>query len=230
MIAVLAMLTGLGVVVWYLVAAPGSQLLGPTIVRGPHAIPAVALTFDDGPGEDTAAILDTLKSTGARATFFLCGRNVERYPELARRIAQDGHEIGNHTYAHPRLMGRSPGKLFLEIDRAQKVIEHHTGRAPELFRPPYGLRWFGLFPILRQLKMQAVMWSVNGRDWNTGPEEITQRILRQAHPGAIILLHDGLPPQDHGDRRATVQALPAIIRILGGRYRFVTVSEMQSRS
>ena len=223
------MLTGLGVLVWSLVAAPGSQLLGPALAHGNPGIPAVALTFDDGPGEDTAAILGILKDAGVRATFFLCGSSVERYPEMARRIAAEGHAIGNHTYSHPRLLARTPGKIFWEIDRAQKVIERHTGRPARLFRPPYGLRWFGLFRILRQQRMQAVMWSVNGRDWKTSAERITARVLSHTHPGAIILLHDAPPPGEAGNRRATVEALPAILRILGRSYRFVTVSEMQSQ-
>lgn len=225
----LALLAGLGLLVWYAVAAPGSQLLGRTLTRGDGSLPAVALTFDDGPGEDTARILEALQQAGARATFFLCGANVERHPELARRIANSGHEIGNHTYSHPRLLGRTPGKIFWEIDRAQKVIEHHTGKKPTLFRPPYGLRWFGLFPVLRQQQLATVMWSINGRDWKNPAGQIVEGVLRQAHAGAIILLHDGIPPRDTGDRRATVEALPAILRVLGRRYRFLTISEIQPR-
>lgn len=213
---------------WYLVAAPGSQVLGAALSRGRPDDPSIALTLDDGPGEETSLILQILKDANVRATFFLCGANVERHPELARRVVEEGHEIGNHTYSHPRLLGKTPGKIFWEIDRAQKVIEHHTGRKPELFRPPYGLRWFGLFPILQRQQMKAIMWSVNGRDWKIPAEQITERVLRQTHPGAIILLHDGIPPRESGNRKATVEALPAVLRILGRRYRFVTVSEIQS--
>ena len=224
----LLILASLGVLVWYLVAAPASQWLGPTLVRGPKNQKAVALTFDDGPGEDTPQVLDILKASGVRATFFLCGRNVERYPDCARRIADEGHEIANHTYTHPRLLGRTPGKIAWEIDRAQKLIEHATGHQPIWFRPPYGLRWFGLSTILRQRGLRAVMWSVNGRDWKRPADAITQHLLRQTHAGAIILLHDGVPPGEKGDRLPTVDALPAILRLLGERYRFVTISEMQS--
>jgi peptidoglycan/xylan/chitin deacetylase (PgdA/CDA1 family) len=171
--------------------------------------------------------LQILKHAGVHATFFLCGSNVERYPELARRIAEEGHEIGNHTYSHPRLLGRTPGKILWEISRAQRVIEHHTGETPRLFRPPYGLRWVGLFRILEQQKMSAVMWSVNGRDWKASSERIADRVLRRTGPGAIILLHDALPPGARGDRQATVKALPMILNTLGPSYRFVTVSELQ---
>ena len=118
----LVFLTGLGILVWYVVAAPGSQLLGPTLARGRPGVPVVALTFDDGPGEDTPRILEILQEAGVRATFFLCGANVERHPELARRVAAEGHEIGNHTYSHPRLLGRTPGKNFLEIHSSHEQV------------------------------------------------------------------------------------------------------------
>jgi peptidoglycan/xylan/chitin deacetylase (PgdA/CDA1 family) len=226
----LGLLTGLGVLVWYVVAAPASQALCPTLTRGSGAGAVIALTFDDGPGEQTPQILDILKAAGVRATFFLCGSNVELHPEHARRIADEGHEVANHTYSHPRLLGRSPGKIAWEIDRAQKVIEHATGRRPRWFRPPYGLRWFGLAAILERQGMHAAMWSVNGRDWKRPAAAITEQLLRQTHPGAIILLHDGLPPGETGDRQPTVKALQAALRLLGGRYRFVTVSEIAGDS
>jgi peptidoglycan/xylan/chitin deacetylase (PgdA/CDA1 family) len=188
------------------------------------------LTFDDGPGEDTPQVLEILKLAGVRSTFFLCGSNVARYPDLARRIAEEGHEIGNHTYSHPRLLGRSPGKMLWEIDRAQRVIEHYTGCKPQWFRPPYGLRWFGLSQVLRQQNLRTVMWSVNGRDWKVPPERIRERILKEARRGSIILLHDAPPPGEKGDRKATVEALPDVLAALSCSYKFVTVSEMQSLS
>lgn len=216
-----------GLAVWYLVAAPQSQLLGPAFARGSAHSGAVALTFDDGPGEDTPVILDLLRQHGAVATFFLCGSNVQRYPEIARRIVLEGHEIGNHTYSHPRLLAKTPGRIALEIDRAQRAIAHWTGCRPNLFRPPYGLRWFGLFPILKSRGFTAVMWSVNGLDWRTPAQHIAARVLEQSRPGAIILLHDGVPPGEPGRRRETVAALPQIIKGLQARFRLVTVSELQ---
>ncbi|MGH9782711.1 MAG: polysaccharide deacetylase family protein [Terriglobia bacterium] len=187
-------LTGLGVLVWYVVAAPGSQVLGRSLVCGPPDSDKIALTFDDGPGEATPVVLDMLKQADIRATFFLCGQNVERYPEIARRIAQEGHEIGNHTYTHPRLLGRTPGKIAYEIERAQNIIAHHTGRRPALFRPPFGLRWFGLFRILERNSLASVMWSVNSFDWKLPVEQIVERVLNGIGPGAIVLFHDGVPP------------------------------------
>jgi len=240
-------LVGFGELVWYVVAAPGSQVLGRSLVCGPpsealarrpealgHRVAQdgppdsgkIALTFDDGPGEATPIVLDMLKQAGIRATFFLCGQNVERYPDLARRIAEEGHEIGNHTYSHPRLLGRTPGKIAFEIERAQTIIAHHTGRKPTLFRPPYGLRWFGLFRILERNGLTSVMWSVNSLDWKLPVDQIVARVLNGIRPGAIVLFHDGVPPRWSGDRKATVAALGEVLRVLGNRYQFVKVSEM----
>ena len=236
LVLLIVFLTAFGVLFWYVVAAPASQVLGRTLVCGRPSEALrqggaadsgkIALTFDDGPGEATPLVLDMLKQAGIRATFFLCGENVERYPETARRIAEEGHEIGNHTYSHPRLLWRSPGKIAWEIERAQKIIAHRTGRKPALFRPPYGLRWFGLFQILARNQLTAVMWSVNSFDWKLPVEQIVRRVLRGVQPGAIVLFHDGVPPRQSGNRKATVAALGEVLRELGGRYRFVKVSEL----
>ena len=134
------------------------------------------------------------------------------------------------TYFHPRLLWKTPGKIAYEIDRAQKVITYRTGQPPKFFRPPYGLRWFGLFPILRSSGLTAVLWSVNGRDWKLPARRIAGRVLRRAHSGAIILLHDGVPPRQSGDRQQTVEALQEILPALKCRYQFVTVSELQAAS
>ena len=225
----LAFLIFLGVVAaifYHAVAAPASQWLGRTVVRGNPAAGTIALTFDDGPGEATPLILETLRRAGIRATFFLCGQNVEQYPEHARRIVEEGHEVGNHTHSHPYFLWKTPGKIALEIDRAQEVIASRTGHRPRLFRPPYGLRWFGLFPILRRREMTAVMWSVSTLDWRLSASDIAGRILHKVTAGAVILLHDGCPPGESGNRRQTAEALEEIVQALGGRYRFVTVSEM----
>jgi peptidoglycan/xylan/chitin deacetylase (PgdA/CDA1 family) len=227
LIVILAgVLTGLGFLVWYVVAAPESQVLGTSIVRGPEGSRKIALTFDDGPGEATPAVLDLLRQAEIRATFFLCGQNVERYPELARRIAEEGHEIGNHTYSHPRLLGRTPGKIAWEIELTQNIIAHRTGRTPTLFRPPYGLRWFGLFRVLKRNRLTSVMWSVNSLDWKRPHTEIVQRVIRETQPGAIILFHDGVRPRKSGNRQVTVEALRDILHATMGRFECVPVSEL----
>lgn len=226
LLCIAGLLLAFGALASYALVAPGSQILGKTLAKGSGKIPEVALTFDDGPGAATPVILDILKASEVRATFFLCGKNVEQFPELARRIAAEGHEIGNHTYSHPHLFWKSPGRIAWEIQRAQVVIEQATGCRPALFRPPYGVRWFGLSAILASHGLKPVMWSVSGVDWKRPASQIVRRVTEKARPGSIILLHDGLPQNEPGDRMRTAEALPEILRNIGVRYRFVTASEM----
>jgi len=210
----------------YALVAPRSQWLGKTLVSGDPQLPAVCLTFDDGPGESTPLILDALKRHGIRATFFLLGENVVRLPEVVCRIAEEGHEIGNHSYSHPYLCWKGPGTILWEVRRTQEVIGAVTGRRPTLFRPPYGVRWFGLSSILDMLGLTPVMWSVSSVDWRFPAPRIVNRVVRKTRNGSIILLHDGVPDKEGGDRRATAEALDELIQTLAKRYRFVTASEM----
>lgn len=198
----------------YACIIPSSRVFRPVVNRGPAESRNVVLTFDDGPAPPfTEQVLDILAEHKISATFFLCGKNVERYPELARRIAREGHTIGNHTYSHPLLLARSRRFMAGEIDRAQEAIERITGVRPSLFRPPYGARWFGLVPILKERGLKMVMWSVMGYDWKCQAEAIIGAITRRLHAGGVILLHDGHehPPPTGIDQSATVEALPAII-------------------
>jgi peptidoglycan/xylan/chitin deacetylase (PgdA/CDA1 family) len=198
----------------YACIIPSSQVFSPVVNRGPRESRSVALTFDDGPAPPfTERILDILAEHKISATFFLCGKNVERHPELARRIVREGHTIGNHTHSHPFLFARSRRLIAGEIDRAQEAIERVTGIRPTLFRPPYGVRWFGLMPVLRQRGLKMVMWSVMGFDWKYQTQAIIRAATRRLHPGAVILLHDGheQPPRGGIDQSSTVEALPAII-------------------
>lgn len=198
----------------YACMAPWSQIFGPSLVRGPAGSQNAVLTFDDGPAPPfTDQVLDILAEHKISATFFLCGKNVERHPEIARRILREGHTIGNHTYSHPLLFPRSRKFIAREIDRTQEAIERVTGVRPTLFRPPYGGRWFGLMPILRKRGLKLVMWSVAGFDWKYKTQAIIRITTRKLHSGAVILLHDGheQPPAGGIDQSSTVQALPAII-------------------
>jgi peptidoglycan/xylan/chitin deacetylase (PgdA/CDA1 family) len=191
---------------------PQSTLLGPALIRaaGPRE---VALTFDDGPSPFTGQVLDVLRAEHVRATFFLCGANAARYPELVRRIRAEGHEIGNHTWSHPYLYLMSEARIASEIDRTQDVLQKITGRRPTLFRPPFGVRWFSLWPLLRERGLTMVLWSDRGYDGRLDAPGIARATLGQLKPGAIILLHDGFETRAPAevDRAATVRALPAII-------------------
>ena len=202
---------GLG---WYGCAAPSSQWLGPSLVRGAAHGRRIALTFDDGPAPPfTEQILDILRARGITATFFVCGRNVERHPDVARRIVAEGHTLGNHTFSHPFLCFRSRRSMAGEIDRTQEAVRKITGEPPTLFRPPYGVRWFGLWRVLGERGLRLVMWSDSGLDWRQGAEAIVSTAVKGLRPGAILLLHDGhgVRPPGEVDRSHTVRALPAII-------------------
>jgi peptidoglycan/xylan/chitin deacetylase (PgdA/CDA1 family) len=211
----------------YAVAVPSSQIFGPAVSRVPAAEGCLALTFDDGPSESTSALLEVLARHGARATFFMCGANAARLPAVARRVAADGHEIGNHTARHPYLYRRAPAQIWREIAETQDALESIVGRRPSLFRPPFGIRWFGLYPALRRHKLTAVMWSACVYDWRRPAEAIADGLRRKANAGVIVLMHDGdqITPGDH--RSATVRALDEALPLLAQRgLRCVTVSEL----
>lgn len=207
----LLVLGGLYVYAW---SIPTLQLFGPAILRGPTDDRRIALTFDDGPAERfTEQILDILRERNVKATFFLCGEHVDRYPEIVRRIHAEGHTLGNHTYSHPFLYFRSRAFLASEINRTQEAIEKVVGYRPRFFRPPYGARWLGLYSVLGKRNLRLVNWSDTGYDWKLDAEGIVRETLKTLGPGSIILLHDGLRgfrPREI-DQSATVHALPAII-------------------
>ncbi len=211
--------------------APGSQVLGPVLTGVRADQPVVALTFDDGPSTSTAQILDILARYGVKATFFAIGQNVDRYPDLARRIVAEGHAIGNHTYSHP-LWGalEAPHDMQRELQRAAQAIETATGVAPRLFRPPHGWRSPWMIHLARREGYDVVTWTVSPDDWRRPPPAvIVQRVLQHALPGAIILLHDGLETQVGPPVENTVAALPALIeQLLARGYRFVTIPELQA--
>jgi peptidoglycan/xylan/chitin deacetylase (PgdA/CDA1 family) len=219
-----------GVVLWYACSVPSSQVFGPALVRGPREGRRVALTFDDGPAPPfTGQILDVLRDYRVPATFFVCGQNAERHPELVRRIHAEGHTLGNHMYSHPLLYIQSRHRIAEEIDRTQEVISRLTGCRPQLFRPPYGVRWFGLYPVLRERGMHLVQWSDTGYDWKNDAEAIVGAALRRLRPGSIILLHDGFnahTPDSRASRSNTVEAVPAILDgALKAGFEFVPVGD-----
>ncbi len=206
----LAAMFGLYVYAW---SVPTWQIFGPALIRGPASGHCVALTFDDGPTIPfTDQILDILRSKKVPATFFVCGMNVERFPQIVHRIQVEGHIIGNHTYAHPFPYFRGRKRFASEIDRTQEAIERITRQRPSIFRPPYGARWIGLYPVLRERDLHLVNWSNTGYDWLEN-SDIVGETLRGLGPGSIILLHDSrnIDLPEKVDRSRTVKALPAII-------------------
>lgn len=153
----------------------------------------VALTFDDGPDpQRTPAVLDLLARQEVRATFFVVGARAEAHPELVRRMATEGHVVGNHSYTHSwRFPLRSLGRTVEELRRTGEVLHRITGRQPRLFRPPFGVTNPTIARAVRRLGLDPVGWSIRSLDtMGQSPERVAARILRRLHPGAVILLHD----------------------------------------
>jgi peptidoglycan/xylan/chitin deacetylase (PgdA/CDA1 family) len=195
--------------------------------RGARDRRALALTFDDGPSEGTPEILEILAEHQVPATFFQCGANVDRLPEIAAEVAARGHEIGNHSYSHPYLFLRSPGGIENELRRAQDTIHRHTGEMPAFFRPPYGARWFGLGRAQRKMQLTGIMWSAIGYDWNRRANEVVARLAASASNGAILCLHDGRELREKPDVRATVETVRRLVPLLQDQgYKFETIGRL----
>ena len=178
-----------------------------------------ALTFDDGPWpEYTRQMLEILAEKDVKATFFMVGQEVSRRPEIAREVRDAGHAIGNHSWDHPS----RPRDPKMQVERTDSAIEKAVGFRPTIFRPPYGI--MASMARISEAEGDAVLlWSADSEDWRKpGANTIAQRIIAQAHPGGISLMHDG-----GGTRAQSVAALPVIIDTLRERgYRFVTVPEL----
>jgi len=200
-----------------------SFLFGKPITRVPSETKSVALTFDDGPNPDaTPLILDALAARGVRATFFILGRHAEQWPALVKRVAAEGHSIGNHGYFHRKLHFKSPAYVRNDLTLGTRAIEQIAGVHPRLFRAPHGFRSPWVTPIARSLGQRTVGWSFGVWDSDRpGRDVIVERILKGARPGSILLLHDGDGYDPHGDRVQTAQAVPLIVdSLLDQGYRF----------
>jgi peptidoglycan/xylan/chitin deacetylase (PgdA/CDA1 family) len=212
----------------YAVRGPRSALLAPSVYRGCTARPAIALTFDDGPSESTPELLDILSRYDASATFFQCGANVRRLPEIARDVVAAGHEIGNHTDTHPKLYLKSSDFIYRELAAAGETIERVTGARPRLFRAPYGARWFGLRDAQRKLGLMGVMWTTLALDWKWPAARVARRILNGARNGAIFCLHDGRRLEPRPDIRVTLQAVREVLpKLIERGFHFERVTEIQ---
>ena len=211
----------------YAVRSPRSGVFAPSVWRGPADRPAIALTFDDGPSESTPEILEILDRYGARATFFQCGLNVRRLPEISRQVLAAGHEIGNHSYTHLLLSLRSPAIVAEEFSRAQATIADTTGFRPSWLRAPFGVRWFGLRGVQRRLGLTGLMWTVIGYDWILPGAAIVERVKSKIGNGAVICLHDGRQLRAAPDVRQTVEAVRVLVPMMVEQgYRLETVSQL----
>ncbi|WP_082614902.1 polysaccharide deacetylase family protein [Paenibacillus sp. Soil787] len=196
-------------------------------MRGSAQEKKVALTFDDGPDTRfTPKVLDALKASQVKATFFVLGSQANAHPDMIRRIVNEGHIIGNHSYSHANLPKLTVDKFQSQIMSTESVLQGLIGYAPKLIRPPYGaineeqVRWIADHHYL------VVNWNVDSLDWKSlNSDQVLNNIMQQTKPGSIILQHSG--GADSQDLSGTVQAIgPLISKLKAAGYTFVTVPEL----
>lgn len=205
----------------------------PDIYRtGDRTSNKVAITFDDGPSDEfTLPILEILKAYDVPATFFMVGSHVEKYPDVARKVVEDGHAIGNHTQNHRNLPTLSTMQLHKEIMEATAIITDITGVYPTFVRPPRGMYDDRFRRLSKLLGQEIVLWSISTRDWRYGvtANYIERFVEAKVRGGDIILFHDSgsLLKNEGGDRRATVLSLPRVIEIIRAKgLEIVTLDQM----
>lgn len=206
---------------WQISNARCFVLTGPVLCRVETTRPLVALTFDDGPTEVGAkVILQILDRYDAKATFFLIGQQIEERPDLAKSLIAVGHEIGNHSYRHQRMVLKSSGFYDNEIERTDALIRA-VGGSPGLFRPPYGKKLISLPLAVERHGLRLVTWDVEDPVTND-PDIFARNIVGQAKPGSIILIHAMYRSNETARR-----ALPAILEGLKAKgLKPVTVSTL----
>lgn len=177
----------------------------------------IAITFDDGPGPYTERLLDGLLERNVKATFFLIGESAEQYPDVVKRMHEEGHLIGNHTYSHIELACVPLQKAVEEINKTNNIIKEITGEDTEYIRPPYG---YWTKELAKNVDMEPILWDVDPRDWSVLDEQkVTCHIVKNIEEGDIILLHDIF--------ETSVDAALNVIDILQlNGYEFVTVEEL----
>ena len=211
---------------WRIANSRSFQLVGTIVDRVATDAPMVALTFDDGPTpRGTDSILAILEREGVHATFFFTGAELAAHPDLGARFVAAGHEIGNHSYSHRRMLLRSPRFIRTEVERTDSLIRASGYSGPIHFRPPYGKKLLGLSWYLWRTGRTTVMCDVEPEsdpEIAQSAERIIEHVAREVRPGSIVLLHVMYP-----SRRESLRAVEGVIRRLKREgYRFVTVSRL----
>ncbi|MBF6327862.1 polysaccharide deacetylase family protein [Nocardia transvalensis] len=214
----LVVVVGLWVGLYVLMNSRTYQVAGTLVHRVDTADKVVALTFDDGPTERTPEIVAALAAQQVSATFYLVGRDVDAHPEYGKALVAAGHEIGNHSYTHRRLIFVSPHTVRDEVERTDAAIGRIGYRGTITFRPPYGKKLFGLPSYLSDHERTTVMWDVEpDSQGGASSDRIAADTLASVRPGSIILLHAMYQPN-------SLAAIPRIVSELRAQgYRFVTV-------
>lgn len=184
----------------------------------------IALTFDDGPTENVDQILPLLDKYKAKATFFLIGNEIEKHPEEAKKLVEAGHQIGNHTYSHKRMVLKSPSFIQEEIEKTDELIRQSGYKGEIDFRPPYGKKLVGLPYYLNKHNRETIMWTLEPETYYTSAEDKVNNVVENIQPGSIILLH----PM-YGEPSEALQVIEDILQELTNEgYTFVTVDELQA--
>lgn len=230
LIALLAVLLFSAAAIWRLSSLEHYQLTGTLVHRVETTEPVIALTFDDGPVPgQTEAILQMLADGQIPATFFLLGQDVKRHPQLLAKILAAGHQVGNHSYSHRRMIFKTPAFIASEIEQTDALLKAAGVPEPILFRPPYGKKLWLLPNYLAQHQRISVTWDLAPENFPAllaDQQKLIAYTVQQAKPGSIILLHVMYP-----QRAQTLAAVPDIIRGLKQRgFRFVTVAELMALS
>lgn len=202
---------------WWGTLWPQSALFGPVLTRVPTDDRVVWLTIDDGPSDDTPAVLDALDAHGAKATFFLVGERAARHPERVREILRRGHGIGNHSATHPArwFWALGPMRMRREIAETQTILACISGEPPRWFRAVVGMSNPFVHAALKAHGLARVAWSARGFDGvEADPQTVVARIERNLAPGAIVLLHEGAA---HGRNVETLSLLLKRLETLGYR-------------
>lgn len=205
---------------------PNVQWFGPVITRFETPRNEAWLTVDDGPTEDTRAVLDLFDAHDVKATFFVKGILAEQHPDLVREILARGHSLANHSQTHPAgsFWCSLPGRVAVEIDDCNRALKQSTGSQPRWFRAPVGLKNPAVHPALARRGMRLVGWTARGFDAVVSdPEHVVSRILPKLEPGAIIVLHQG--------REHSLRVLERVILALKERgYSLVIPDDSQLRA
>jgi peptidoglycan/xylan/chitin deacetylase (PgdA/CDA1 family) len=213
--------------------APTGQWYGRTFTGLRPATKQIALTYDDGPNDPhTLRLLEVLAKHDIRATFFLIGRYVQQRPDIAREVVRSGHVVGNHTFTHPLLIFKSDAEIREELQQCRQSLLDALGGHSNLFRPPFGGRRPGTLRIARELRLNPILWSVTGYDWNAPPSAVIERkVSNRMRGGDVVLLHDGGHKQMGADRSQTVLATDHLIsRHQEEGYEFVTIPKMMEKA
>ena len=213
---------------------PGSQLFGRTLIA-PRRPRELALTYDDGPNPAwTLRLLDILAEHNVRATFFMMGSFVKAERDLARRVFEAGHLIGNHTWSHPKLSAVSNAKVLEELTRTNDILSEIIGKPPAFFRPPFGARRPYVLKLARQLGLVPVTWNAMTSDWSepsadTIATNLMNKIDRNQRRGCAsnIVLHDGNHRMLGADRGPSVAATAQLLERYAGTHTFVTLDAWQ---